>query len=170
MTLSSQFDPQCFYCLPLPCSTDILGNSAHFFSVISLFPYCPFHIPHFQSTLFPLMHFQMQLKHDFCLGCMPDVTMRQRLPASCYCSVSSLLTPTGPRLSLLSSVALALGALTAWHAVLISRGETSIERHINKKERRRLQEKGRVSSRAQVGRWVAELECCKHRPWLGLSR
>ncbi|MBZ3874541.1 putative palmitoyltransferase ZDHHC16 [Sciurus carolinensis] len=43
-----------------------------------------------------------------------------------------------------SSVALALGALTIWHAVLISRGETSIERHINKKERRRLQAKGRV--------------------------
>ncbi|KAI2556841.1 ZDHHC16 isoform 16, partial [Pan troglodytes] len=35
---------------------------------------------------------------------------------------------------LCSSVALALGALTVWHAVLISRGETSIERHINKKE------------------------------------
>ncbi|XP_021570410.1 probable palmitoyltransferase ZDHHC16 isoform X6 [Carlito syrichta] len=46
--------------------------------------------------------------------------------------------------SFLSSVALALGALTVWHAVLISRGETSIERHINKKERRRLQAKGRV--------------------------
>uniref|UniRef100_A0A3Q1N3K0 Palmitoyltransferase n=2 Tax=Bos TaxID=9903 RepID=A0A3Q1N3K0_BOVIN len=46
--------------------------------------------------------------------------------------------------SFLSSVALALGALTIWHAVLISRGETSIERHINKKERQRLQAKGRV--------------------------
>ncbi|XP_037353537.1 palmitoyltransferase ZDHHC16 isoform X3 [Talpa occidentalis] len=45
---------------------------------------------------------------------------------------------------LCSSVALALGALTIWHAVLISRGETSIERHINRKERRRLQAKGRV--------------------------
>ncbi|XP_011958092.1 palmitoyltransferase ZDHHC16 isoform X5 [Ovis aries] len=45
---------------------------------------------------------------------------------------------------LCSSVALALGALTAWHAVLISRGETSIERHINRKERQRLQAKGRV--------------------------
>ncbi|KAM8783459.1 palmitoyltransferase ZDHHC16 isoform 2-T2 [Rhynchonycteris naso] len=45
---------------------------------------------------------------------------------------------------LCSSVALALGALTLWHAVLISQGETSIERHINKKERRRLQAKGRV--------------------------
>ncbi|XP_066881017.1 palmitoyltransferase ZDHHC16 isoform X6 [Kogia breviceps] len=46
--------------------------------------------------------------------------------------------------SFLSSVALALGALTVWHAVLISRGETSIERHINRKERHRLQAKGRV--------------------------
>lgn len=46
---------------------------------------------------------------------------------------------------LCSSMALTLGALTVWHAVLISRGETSIERHINKKERRRLQAKGRVS-------------------------
>ncbi|XP_036294647.1 palmitoyltransferase ZDHHC16 isoform X2 [Pipistrellus kuhlii] len=45
---------------------------------------------------------------------------------------------------LCSSVALALGALTLWHAVLISRGETSIERHINRKERRRLEAKGRV--------------------------
>uniref|UniRef100_A0A7N4PIU2 Palmitoyltransferase n=1 Tax=Sarcophilus harrisii TaxID=9305 RepID=A0A7N4PIU2_SARHA len=45
---------------------------------------------------------------------------------------------------LCSSVALALGALTVWHAVLISRGETSIERHINKKERHRLSLKGKV--------------------------
>lgn len=45
-----------------------------------------------------------------------------------------------------SSVALALGALTLWHAALITRGETSIERHINKKERQRLQKKGKVST------------------------
>lgn len=45
---------------------------------------------------------------------------------------------------LCSSVALALGALTVWHAALITRGETSIERHINKKERQRLQKKGKV--------------------------
>ena len=50
-------------------------------------------------------------------------------------------------------MALALGALTIWHAVLISRGETSIERHINKKERRRLQAKGRVSG--EEGTWVS---------------
>ncbi|XP_067393304.1 palmitoyltransferase ZDHHC16 isoform X1 [Emydura macquarii macquarii] len=44
---------------------------------------------------------------------------------------------------LCSSVALALGALTLWHAALISRGETSIERHINRTERQRLQKKGK---------------------------
>ncbi|XP_029933072.1 palmitoyltransferase ZDHHC16B isoform X2 [Myripristis murdjan] len=45
---------------------------------------------------------------------------------------------------LTSSVAVALGGLTLWHAVLISRGETSVERHINRKEARRLQESGKV--------------------------
>ncbi|XP_072095104.1 palmitoyltransferase ZDHHC16-like [Mobula birostris] len=45
---------------------------------------------------------------------------------------------------LCSSVALALSGLTLWHAVLILGGETSIERHINKKERQRQQQKGRV--------------------------
>uniref|UniRef100_UPI003AABBF0A palmitoyltransferase ZDHHC16B isoform X1 n=1 Tax=Centroberyx gerrardi TaxID=166262 RepID=UPI003AABBF0A len=43
-----------------------------------------------------------------------------------------------------SSVAVALGGLTLWHAVLIGRGETSVERHINRKETRRLKEKGKV--------------------------
>uniref|UniRef100_A0A8B9MVJ6 Zinc finger DHHC-type containing 16 n=1 Tax=Accipiter nisus TaxID=211598 RepID=A0A8B9MVJ6_9AVES len=52
------------------------------------------------------------------------------------CNLLSLAVP--------SSVALALGALTVWHAALITRGETSIERHINKKERQRLQKKGKV--------------------------
>nr|XP_006630367.2 PREDICTED: probable palmitoyltransferase ZDHHC16 isoform X1 [Lepisosteus oculatus]XP_015201879.1 PREDICTED: probable palmitoyltransferase ZDHHC16 isoform X1 [Lepisosteus oculatus] len=45
---------------------------------------------------------------------------------------------------LTSSVALALGGLTLWHAVLISRGETSIERHINRKEARRLEKRHKV--------------------------
>lgn len=67
---------------------------------------------------------------------------------------SKLPTNLGP--SFLSSVALALGALTIWHAVLISRGETSIERHINKKERRRLQAKGRVSRAEGLGWRVTE--------------
>ncbi|KAM4729613.1 palmitoyltransferase ZDHHC16A isoform 1-T1 [Anableps anableps] len=45
---------------------------------------------------------------------------------------------------LTSTVGVALGALTVWHAVLISRGETSIDRHINKKERQRLAAWGKV--------------------------
>ncbi|KAJ8248398.1 hypothetical protein GJAV_G00241610 [Gymnothorax javanicus] len=45
---------------------------------------------------------------------------------------------------LTSTVALALGGLTIWHAVLISRGETSIERHINGKESKRMQKRGKV--------------------------
>ncbi|XP_058263218.1 palmitoyltransferase ZDHHC16B isoform X2 [Hemibagrus wyckioides] len=45
---------------------------------------------------------------------------------------------------LTSSVAVALGSLTIWHAVLITRGETSVERHINRKERKRLKQIGKV--------------------------
>ena len=46
----------------------------------------------------------------------------------------------------LSTVGVALGGLTVWHAVLISRGETSIERHINFKETKRLAKRGKVTS------------------------
>ncbi|XP_062376124.1 palmitoyltransferase ZDHHC16A isoform X1 [Sardina pilchardus] len=45
---------------------------------------------------------------------------------------------------LTSTVSVALGGLTLWHAMLISRGETSIERHINKKEVKRLSKRGKV--------------------------
>ncbi|KAJ8365350.1 hypothetical protein SKAU_G00141810 [Synaphobranchus kaupii] len=45
---------------------------------------------------------------------------------------------------LTSSVTIALGGLTLWHAILITRGETSIERHINKKETQRLKNSGKV--------------------------
>ncbi|XP_035656343.1 palmitoyltransferase ZDHHC16A-like isoform X1 [Oncorhynchus keta] len=45
---------------------------------------------------------------------------------------------------LTSTVAVALGGLTIWHAVLISRGETSIERHINSKEAERMAKHGKV--------------------------
>lgn len=53
-----------------------------------------------------------------------------------------------------SSVAVALGGLTLWHAMLISRGETSIERHINRKEARRLKEKGKVRA------LLCRVSCC----------
>ncbi|XP_030628366.1 palmitoyltransferase ZDHHC16A [Chanos chanos] len=45
---------------------------------------------------------------------------------------------------LTSTVAVALGGLTMWHAILISRGETSIERHINSKEAKRMAKRGKV--------------------------
>lgn len=45
-----------------------------------------------------------------------------------------------------STVGVALGALTFWHAVLISKGETSIERHINGKETKRMAAWGKVSA------------------------
>ncbi|XP_067224911.1 palmitoyltransferase ZDHHC16B isoform X2 [Chanodichthys erythropterus] len=45
---------------------------------------------------------------------------------------------------LTSSVAVALGSLTLWHAVLITRGETSVERHINRRERKRLKLRGKI--------------------------
>lgn len=44
----------------------------------------------------------------------------------------------------ISTVSVALGALTLWHAILITRGETSIERHINNKEAKRLAKRGKV--------------------------
>ncbi|XP_049591560.1 palmitoyltransferase ZDHHC16A isoform X1 [Syngnathus scovelli] len=45
---------------------------------------------------------------------------------------------------LTSTVAVVLGALTTWHALLISRGETSIEMHTNSKERSRMKKMGQV--------------------------
>ncbi|XP_051937245.1 palmitoyltransferase ZDHHC16A isoform X2 [Hippocampus zosterae] len=45
---------------------------------------------------------------------------------------------------LTSTVAVVLGILTTWHALLISRGETSIERHTNSKEKSRMKKMGQV--------------------------
>jgi hypothetical protein len=56
-----------------------------------------------------------------------------------------------------SSVAVALGALTLWHSILISRGETSVERHINRKEIRRLRELGKVTSWSLANVCLSEL-------------
>ena len=43
---------------------------------------------------------------------------------------------------ILAAVVLALGALTCWHARLITRGESSVEAHINDSERKRLSKQG----------------------------
>lgn len=64
----------------------------------------------------------------------PDFTLRE---TTAHKSIIFLWVLT-------SSVAVALGGLTLWHAMLISRGETSVERHINRKETKRLKEKGKV--------------------------
>lgn len=45
---------------------------------------------------------------------------------------------------LCSAVSVAVGLLTAWHARLIQRGETSIEVHINRREAARFKKKGMV--------------------------
>ncbi|XP_015271406.1 PREDICTED: probable palmitoyltransferase ZDHHC16 isoform X1 [Gekko japonicus] len=71
---------------------------------------------------------------------------------------------------LCSSVALALGALMIWHTVLITRGETSIERHINRKEKKRLQKKGKVFrnpySYGPLGNWKVFLGVERKRHWV----
>ncbi len=61
------------------------------------------------------------------------VALSEALSSSC---VNSLMS---------SSASPALGFLTVWHGRLILRGETSIEVHINRKERKRLKAKGLVS-------------------------
>ncbi|XP_028990842.1 palmitoyltransferase ZDHHC16B isoform X2 [Betta splendens] len=64
----------------------------------------------------------------------PEFTFRETTAHKCIVFVWVLT----------SSVAVALGGLTMWHAMLISRGETSVERHINRKETKRLKEIGKI--------------------------
>ncbi|XP_031559507.1 palmitoyltransferase ZDHHC16-like isoform X2 [Actinia tenebrosa] len=55
---------------------------------------------------------------------------------------------------LCSAVSLALGFLTAWHVLLIVKGETSIELHINKSNRIAFRKKGYVYTNPyDYGRW-----------------
>ncbi|KAI1887020.1 hypothetical protein AGOR_G00201740 [Albula goreensis] len=71
---------------------------------------------------------------------------------------------------LTSSVAIALGGLTLWHAILITRGETSIERHINSKETKRLKEKGKVFRNphhfGKINNWKVLFGVEKRSHWL----
>ncbi|XP_058043218.1 palmitoyltransferase ZDHHC16 isoform X4 [Ahaetulla prasina] len=71
---------------------------------------------------------------------------------------------------LCSSVALALGALMLWHSALITRGETSIERHINRKEKKRLQKKSKMFrnpySFGPLGNWKVFLGVERQRHWI----
>ncbi|XP_056465043.1 palmitoyltransferase ZDHHC16A isoform X3 [Gadus chalcogrammus] len=71
---------------------------------------------------------------------------------------------------LTSTVGVALGGLTVWHAVLISRGETSIERHINFKETKRLAKRGKVYKNpfnyGKLNNWKVFLGVQKRSHWL----
>ncbi|XP_062389292.1 palmitoyltransferase ZDHHC16B [Sardina pilchardus] len=108
-------------------------------------------------------HFNHRYFYCFCLfmtmGCVYCSSSSLDMFIDAYNAVeSSYQTPAPPftfseRLHhkciiylwvLTSSVALALGGLTLWHSVMILRGETSVERHINRKEAKRLQQLGKV--------------------------
>ncbi|XP_068423519.1 palmitoyltransferase ZDHHC16A isoform X2 [Clinocottus analis] len=71
---------------------------------------------------------------------------------------------------LTSTVGVALGALTMWHAVLISRGETSIERHTNSKETKRMAKRGRIYRNpfnyGRLNNWKVFLGVEKTSHWL----
>uniref|UniRef100_A0A8C2WZD0 Palmitoyltransferase n=2 Tax=Cyclopterus lumpus TaxID=8103 RepID=A0A8C2WZD0_CYCLU len=71
---------------------------------------------------------------------------------------------------LTSTVGVTLGALTMWHAVLISRGETSIERHTNSKETKRMAKRGRIYRNpfnyGRLNNWKVFLGVGKTSHWL----
>lgn len=108
-------------------------------------------------------HFNHRYFFSFCLfmtmGCIYCSVSSKDMFLAAYNAVESYYQTPPPAFSsqeklfhkgllylwvLTSSVAVALGALTMWHAVLITRGETSVERHINRKERRRLRLIGKM--------------------------
>ncbi|XP_034050147.1 palmitoyltransferase ZDHHC16B [Thalassophryne amazonica] len=108
-------------------------------------------------------HFNHRYFFSFCLymtlGCIYCSVSSRHMFVDAYNAIESSYQATPPSYTfremtthksiiflwvLTSSVAVAVGGLTLWHAALISRGETSIERHINRKETKRLKENGKV--------------------------
>ncbi|GAA6219991.1 probable palmitoyltransferase ZDHHC16 isoform X2 [Lates japonicus] len=108
-------------------------------------------------------HFNHRYFFSFCiymtLGCIYCSISSRDLFVEAYNAIESYYQTPSPAYTfsettahksiiflwvLTSSVAVALGGLTLWHAMLISRGETSVERHINRKETKRLREKGKM--------------------------
>lgn len=71
---------------------------------------------------------------------------------------------------LTSTVGVAIGALTFWHAVLITKGETSIERHINGKETKRMAARGKVYknpyNHGKLNNWKLFLGVEKRSHWV----
>ncbi|XP_053741832.1 palmitoyltransferase ZDHHC16B isoform X1 [Synchiropus splendidus] len=108
-------------------------------------------------------HFNHRYFFSFCfymtLGCVYCSISSRELFLEAYGAVESYFQTPSPAFSfmettahksiiflwvLTSCVAVSLGCLTLWHAVLITRGETSVERHINRKETKRLKALGKV--------------------------
>ncbi|XP_064465552.1 palmitoyltransferase ZDHHC16-like [Ornithodoros turicata] len=92
-----------------------------------------------------LMIFGYSIAYDEYFGNLhEDTTINTKAPDAATVLESRNGTATAHRYCITFTVLVcigvffALGALTAWHAQLITRGETSIEAHINKKERERL--------------------------------
>lgn len=79
------------------------------------------------------------------IGLLPSGQTKYQTPAPPYSFKDKMFNKCIIYMWVLSSTAgVALGALTFWHAVLISRGETSIEKHINSKETERYTKRGKI--------------------------
>lgn len=134
-------------------------------------------------------HFNHRYFFSFCLymtlGCIYCSFSSRNLFLEAYNAVESYYQSPPPEYTLMestahkciiflwvltSSVAVALGGLTLWHAMLITRGETSVERHINKKETKRLKERGRAFRNpyhhGRVNNWKLMFGVEKRSHWL----
>uniref|UniRef100_A0AAV2JRZ4 Palmitoyltransferase n=1 Tax=Knipowitschia caucasica TaxID=637954 RepID=A0AAV2JRZ4_KNICA len=79
------------------------------------------------------------------IGLLPSGQTKYQTPAPSYTFMDKMFNKCVIFMWVLTStVGVTLGALTCWHAVLISRGETSIEKHINSKERERHAQRGQI--------------------------
>ncbi|XP_056147831.1 palmitoyltransferase ZDHHC16A [Lampris incognitus] len=79
------------------------------------------------------------------IGILPSGQTHYQTPSPAYTYKDKMIHKSIIYMWVLTStVGVALGCLTVWHAVLISRGETSIERHINIKETKRMAKRGKV--------------------------
>ncbi|CAK8685473.1 unnamed protein product [Clavelina lepadiformis] len=89
----------------------------------------------FQATLYFLFDWKSDTQSGFLKGV---ITVDTNGKSFCSDSNGKYSTSIVYVWILCSAVSLALGCLTLWHVFLISRGETSIEKLLNQKERNRL--------------------------------
>ncbi|XP_018941148.1 palmitoyltransferase ZDHHC16B-like [Cyprinus carpio] len=129
-------------------------------------------------------HFNQRYFFSFCLfmsmGCIYcSISVKDMFLHTHSAIQSSYQTPApafAPQQSLLylwvltSSVSVVLGALTLWHAALITKGQTSVERHINRRETTRLGLQGRVFRnpyhRGVINNWKIFFGVEKQSDWL----